>query len=252
MPRVGNLHTQVVNELGRAIVSGRLAAGTVLPSEAELAAEMGVSRTVTREALKSLAARGMVMARPRAGTRILASDRWSGLDPDIIRWRLTGDDRLERLRELLELRLLVEPAAAGLTAERADADRRQAIWRAFESIAAAREDPETWIEAAAEMHALILGGCGNELLASIGRLLRAAILESRHVARPALDELPPELAAPHASPGDEAWARDESIAAAIRDGDAGASEREMRGLLQRVAELYDYLIDRAATAGAPG
>ncbi len=252
MARAGNLHNQIVNELGREIVSGRLAAGTILPSEAELAADMGVSRTVAREALKSLAARGMVRARPRAGTRVLPSERWSCLDTVVLRWRLQGEDRLESLRELLELRLLVEPAAAGLTAERSNADRREAIWSTYESIAAAREDPESWIEAAAEMHALILGGCGNELVAGIGRLLRSAILESRHLTRPALDEVPPELAAPHASPVDEALARYESIAAAIRDGDAGAAESEMRGLLLRVGELYDYLRTRAATGGAPG
>ncbi len=251
MHKTGNLHTQVVNELGRAIVSGQFGAGTVLPSEGDVAADMGVSRTVAREALKSLAARGMVMARPRAGTRVLPSESWSCLDPDVIRWRLAGEDRLEHLQELLELRLLVEPPAARLAAERSDADRRQAIWRAFEAIAAAREHPESWIVAAAEMHAQILGGCGNELIAGVGRLLRSAILESRHVARPALDRLPPELAAPYESPVDEALARYESIAAAIRDGDPMAAEKEMRALLLRVGELYEHLNTQAAAEGAP-
>lgn len=249
MRRIGNLHNQVVNELGQAIVSGQLAAGSVLPTEGELAADLGVSRTIAREALKSLAARGMVMARPRAGTRVLPSESWSCLDPDVIRWRLAGDDRLEHLKELLELRLLVEPPAARWAAERSDPDRRLAIWRAFEAIAAAREEHERWIESAAEMHALILGGSGNELIAGLGLLLRSAILQSRHVTRPALDRLPPGSSAPYASPVDEALARYEAIAAAIRDQDAAAAEQEMRGLLLRVQELFEYLSTQSAEEG---
>ena len=249
MRRAGNLHSQLVNELGQSIATGQIVADTVLPSEGDLAAEMGVSRTIAREALKSLAARGMVRARARAGTRVLASTHWTSLDKDVIRWRLAGEDRLEHLKELLELRLLIEPAAAGMAAERSDSDRRQAIWLAFESLASARDDHEGWIEAADRMHSLVLGGCGNELIESLGLLLHSAVLESRQVTRPALDTLPADAAAPYASPIEEALARYRAIATAIRDGDSKAAETETRGLLLRVEELFEYLSTAPGTEG---
>lgn len=241
MKRSGNLYQQVVDELGRAIAVGELAEGTVLPIEADLARNLGVSRTVAREALKSLAARGMVRARPKAGTRVEPRERWSALDPDVIRWRLQGEDRVGYLKSLLELRILVEPSAARLAAERAEKERRQAIWQAFEALAAARNDPVSWIDAAAEMQELILDGCGNEVIAGLGRLLRSAVLESRHFTRPALDAVPRELAAPYASPVDEALARYEAVARAIRDQEPAHAETEMRSLLERVGQLLEHL-----------
>ena len=247
-----SLQRQLVDELGRRIVTGEVAPGTVLPTEADLAEENGVSRTVSREALKSLAARGLVAARPRAGTRVLPPEEWSCFDEDVMRWRLTGPRGLAHLADLLELRLLVEPAAARRVAERSEAQCRRAIWRCFESLEIARDDPEAWIEATARMHSLILGGCANDLISGLGKTLQSAILHSRHLTRPVLQEVPRDrVEAPHENAIDEALARYRAIASAVRDGNGDRAEREMRRLLERVGDVYEYL-DSSSAEGDRG
>ena len=96
------IHRQVVEALAHRIVSRGLAAGDALPTETELCSELGVSRTILREAMKFLAAKGMVEIRPKIGTRVRPPDRWNLLDADVIGWRaeMGPDDQL--IRDLIE------------------------------------------------------------------------------------------------------------------------------------------------------
>ena len=98
-PRRG-LHGRVVDELGREIVGGRWMAGSPLPNEDDLAAELGVSRTVVRESIKVLQAKGLVEVRPRTGTRVRARRAWHLLDADVVGWLFADMERGEDLREL--------------------------------------------------------------------------------------------------------------------------------------------------------
>ena len=82
------LHGRVIQDLGQAILSGEFAPGSTLPGQEECCARLGVSRTVLREALRVLAAKGLVDARPKAGTFVLPRENWNFLDPDILEWRL--------------------------------------------------------------------------------------------------------------------------------------------------------------------
>src|SRR5919108_4693168 len=108
-PRRG-LHGAVVHEIGVRIVRGELEPGDTLP-ENGLLDESGVSRTVLREAIKVLAAKRLVESRPKTGTRVLPRGDWNLLDPDVLAWQLEAGPNRRFLRDMLELRRLIEPAA---------------------------------------------------------------------------------------------------------------------------------------------
>ena len=86
------------------VVSGTIAEGTVLPRESELAANHGVSRQAIREALKVLAAKGLVVSRRRAGTRVTARQSWNLLDPDILAWQFAVSPMERFFRDLFQVR----------------------------------------------------------------------------------------------------------------------------------------------------
>src|SRR5207247_3167418 len=118
-PRRG-LHGAVVHDLGLRIVQGELEAGESLPTEEELSSELTASRTVLREAIKVLAAKRLVESRPKTGTRVRQRAEWNLLDPDVLAWQLEAGPDRRFLEDTLELRGLIEPAAARLAAVRAN------------------------------------------------------------------------------------------------------------------------------------
>lgn len=122
-----SLHARLVDTLGRRVVADP---GLTLSPD-EIGAEFGVSRTVVRETLRVLEAKGLVSARPNVGTRVRPRTDWNLFDPQVIDWRLHGPQRADQMRELLELRAGVEPMAARLAAERAgeaDVAALRAAW----------------------------------------------------------------------------------------------------------------------------
>src|SRR3954463_11258913 len=114
-----NLTFGLLDALGRAIVTGAYE-DKRFPTEAELATEHAVSRSVTREAVKMLTAKGLLTARPRKGTSIQPASSWNLFDPDVLRWPLERKFSLELLRQFSDLRIAIEPAAAALAAKAAD------------------------------------------------------------------------------------------------------------------------------------
>src|SRR5882762_613163 len=122
-----SLHGRIVHAIGRRILSGDLRPGELLPAEPEL----GASRTVVREAVKVLAAKGLVESRPKTGTRVRPPASWNLLDPDVLAWQQEGTPQPIFLRKLTEVRLIVEPAAAELAARRARAPELTTLDGAF-------------------------------------------------------------------------------------------------------------------------
>src|ERR687887_1744910 len=128
-PRRG-LHGAVVHEIGVRILDGELKPGDTLPDNGSLT-ESEVSRTVVREAIKVLAAKGLVESRPKTGTRVRRREDWNLLDPDVLAWLQDDDVSEEMLRKLTEVRRIIEPAAAELAAARAGAREIAAMQNAF-------------------------------------------------------------------------------------------------------------------------
>ncbi|WP_307796116.1 FadR/GntR family transcriptional regulator [Amycolatopsis sp. 195334CR] len=172
------IHGQVVEWIGRRIVSGELSYGSRLPNEAELAAQLKVSRGGVREAVKALAAKGMVDARPRLGTRVRPRNEWNLMDREVIDWH--GQVAApEFLNDLLELRLMVEPGAAQLAAERATPEQVATLEAAYAGMAehAPRlpEQEQSFVDADLTFHLTLLRASGNQLIEQLGRLLETSL-----------------------------------------------------------------------------
>ncbi|MFN4207238.1 MAG: FadR/GntR family transcriptional regulator, partial [Agrobacterium albertimagni] len=118
-----NYHSHVINEIGAGVISGRYPIGTTLPNDAELMEEFEVSRTVLREALKTLEAKGLLEARPKVGTKVAKKSRWSLYDPQVLAWHLEAPVDAEFLSGLHEVRRSLEPQAAAEVARRRTADQ---------------------------------------------------------------------------------------------------------------------------------
>ncbi|BCL32397.1 GntR family transcriptional regulator [Streptomyces aurantiacus] len=173
------MYQRVVDELGRRIVAGVWEPGDPLPVENALAAEIGVSRGVLREAVKALVAKGMLHIRPRTGTRVLPPEHWNHLDRDVLRWKQAGD-AAALLRDTGELRRIVEPEAARLAAERAGPDDVRALHDALAAMeaAAAESGRSGYVEADIAFHRALLDAGGNRLLGSLGRAVDIALEHS--------------------------------------------------------------------------
>jgi DNA-binding FadR family transcriptional regulator len=158
-----SLHEHVVDELGGRIVRGELKADGMLPIEDDLVKAFGVSRTVIREAIKVLARKHLLEVRTRTGTRVLPSASWNHLDPDILRWRFASALDAKFVSDVIELRRVVEPAAAELAAARATPSAVHAIEAALHDMATTT-DVNAHHAADLRFHLCILEAAGNDLL----------------------------------------------------------------------------------------
>ena len=165
-PPVG-IHAGVVHGIGRRIVAGELAAGEILPEQGELSRILGVSRTVVREATKVLATKGLVESRSKRGTVVLPRSEWQLLDPDVLSWLTEAGLDPAFLRNMFEVRKIIEPAAVRLAAQRATPDELAAIQAAFEAMAEA-PDESTYLDADVRYHALLLAATHNDQLVHLG------------------------------------------------------------------------------------
>src|ERR1700753_1743998 len=116
--RATSSHDKIAAILGTEILQGVHRPGTNMPPEHDLIERFQVSRTVLREVMKTLTAKGLVASKARVGTRVLDPGSWNYFDADLLAWRVRlGLDDEFRL-SLTEIRRAVEPVAAGLAARR--------------------------------------------------------------------------------------------------------------------------------------
>jgi DNA-binding FadR family transcriptional regulator len=169
---------QVVKRVGTDIISGRMKPDQALPREAEWAEELGVSRTVLREATKVLISKGLVRSRPRAGTKVRADKDWNILDPDVLGWRVEAAPREQLVRELFELRRILEPAIAARAAEKASQADIDALAAAYAAMVRTADDEESFIEPDAEFHKTIVRSVENRMVDALGNIIDAALTMS--------------------------------------------------------------------------
>ena len=169
------IHQQIARQLGIAIVSGKHPPGSAFGGEIEQSEAMGVSRTAYREAMRILTAKGLLESRPRAGTHITPRNRWNLLDPDILAWMFSEDPDPQFVRDLFELRGIIEPAAAALAAERRSDKQLAGMRSALATMAEHGLSDEMGQAADREFHRLILEASGNEALATLAGSVGAAV-----------------------------------------------------------------------------
>jgi DNA-binding FadR family transcriptional regulator len=214
------LHGQLVQQLGQMIVAGEVGAERPLVPE-EIGQRFAVSRTVVRESLRVLEAKGLVSARPNVGTRVRPVADWNLLDPDIIEWRACGPQRDAQRRELFELRWGIEPLAANMAACR---NHPEVVRRLTEVVvimqrSVAQPDPMTYARADAEFHSLLLQVAGNRMLEHLAGIVASALQVSG--GHPAGCE--------HLS--DASVALHSKLVDAVAAGDGEGAEAAMRSLL---------------------
>lgn len=171
-------HDGIARALGQEILTGVHAPGANLPPEAELMARFGVSRTVLREVMKTLSAKGLVMLKTRIGTRVLNSSNWNLFDAELLTWRVEIGVDADLRRSLAEIRRAVEPAAAALAAERrtrAQIDHLRDCVRRMGLSGASREK---FAEADLEFHLMIGVASGNPMMRSLAAVIEAALFAS--------------------------------------------------------------------------
>jgi len=229
------LHDQVVHLLARRILREELAPGDILPNESDLCAELGVSRTVLREAIKVLASKGFVQTRTKVGTRVQPRSSWRTLDPDMLAWQYEDaehDDHL--LRNLLDVRRAIEPACAELAALRANEKEIAAIAAAYRRMEQTLAHTREFIQADMEFHAAIIAACQNELLDQLSLTIEAALGATRRITTQfpgsSLTSLPLHRA----------------VLDAIQGRDPAAAHRRMRDLIDSAAGDIARVADAAA------
>jgi DNA-binding FadR family transcriptional regulator len=169
------LHGSIARDLGLLIVTGRYRPGHVLAGEVEASEKLEVSRTAYREALRILAAKGMVHSRPRVGTRVSPSDQWHLLDPDVLSWVFSGEPEPEVLHGLFELRSIIEPAAAALAATRRSQAQLDTMRRSLDAMSLYTLNKEEGRAADNAFHAALLRATCNPFMVSLTNGVAAAV-----------------------------------------------------------------------------
>nr|WP_307258560.1 FCD domain-containing protein [Paraburkholderia graminis] len=213
-----DLHGRVAHLLGTAILRGDYAPESILPREAELMGTLGVSRTVLREALRTLTSKGLIESRPRVGTRVRPRHAWNLLDVDVLDWYSRVAEPMQFALKLQEMREMIEPYAAGLAAASHADDTFGALAAAHAAMAAARNVDE-WVRADLQFHLSVLIACRNELLIPLGTLIERTL------------EAQLRLNAKRAEVFNASLAEHTAVFEAIRERDAAAARDAMARLL---------------------
>ena len=172
--RKSSLHHQVAQDIGARILKGEFAPGDLLPNEAESCRAYGVSRTAVREAMKMLTAKGLILSRPKIGSRVQPRDSWNLLDRDVLVWYCAAAERNHFLASMQQVREILEPEAAALSATNHTAAQLKAIEVALAGMRDAT-DFIAWNAADVKFHLAILWSAGNELLVPFGFLIESAL-----------------------------------------------------------------------------
>ena len=172
-----------VSDLGIRIVGGEWAPGQGIPKEADLCAEMGVSRTVIREAFRIIGAKGLIRSRTSDGTRVQPRSEWRLLDPDVMDWRIKACDTKSLLEDLLKVRLVLEPGIVFEATNSASESARQRVRAAMEWKRDVYRTPDTqyakrrtrFIDSDLEFHRALLASVESDLLLQLFAVIEAAL-----------------------------------------------------------------------------
>ena len=217
----------LMRSLGQSIVTGEFE--TVgFPTEAELCTKFGASRTVMREAVKMLSAKGLVSSRQRQGTRVEPVENWNLLDPDVLRWLMERPFSNKIFLEFTQMRLAIEPTAAALAAQVQDKLAIAAIREGLEAMVSTAGDQDAALQADIDFHVAILKASGNPFFWRLKPLINNALRLSI--------ELTNKISGHTAD-----IASHEAILVAIEKGDAVAAEQASESILKESLKLIETI-----------
>ncbi len=170
-----NVYAYIAHRLGCEIVAGIFPPGTLLPNEAEMRSRFAVSRTALREAYSVLAAKGLILPRPKIGTRVRPKSDWNMLDPEVLTWHLEAVPNEEFISELYTLRHMIEPEAAAAAAITASPTTVEQMSAAFADMVRFKNGAGDLISADLRFHLGMLNATGNHFVGAFGSLIYAAL-----------------------------------------------------------------------------
>ena len=214
---------RTVETIGKAIVTGHYD-NRQFPIEADITKAHGVSRSVTREAIKMLTAKGLLSARPRTGTVVEPPASWNLFDPDVLRWSLERKLSVELLRQFNQLRIGIEPEAAALAATVRNEAALTSIWEGLAAMRDAESRAGDALEADIAFHVAVLRATDNPFYVQLRNLVATALRVSIQFTN--------RIKGHSASIADHA-----AVAEAIADRDSEAARRAMRKIIGDVLSL---------------
>jgi DNA-binding FadR family transcriptional regulator len=227
-------HDNVVEGLGRAIVSGAYRAGDMLPGKEELGARFGVSHTALREGLQTLAAKGLIGAKTKIGTWVLEARHWNMFDSDVLAWRLAKGADPDFVASLFEVRQAFEPVAAALAAQRRSEADLADLRLHVASMAASFGDKQRFTDADVAFHLRVLDASGNPIMHSIGAVIATALAAAFELSAPTDDRALEE----------NAHRQHAHIVDAIAAGSSQAAADTMMRVIRQGWITYTHLRDR--------
>ncbi|TPG55549.1 FadR/GntR family transcriptional regulator [Ewingella americana] len=167
-----NLSYLLAEKIAQRILSAEYAEGSILPGEIELGEIFGVSRTAVREAVKILAAKGMLLPRPRIGTRVMPQGNWNFLDQELLNWWMTRENFDQVMSHFVVLRRALEPQACALAAITASKEQKEQLSLYMDEMRRLHAcfDRERWISVDTQFHQLIYEAGNNPFLTSFSNL----------------------------------------------------------------------------------
>lgn len=229
-PAARNYHSYVINEVGRAIVSGAMPVGSSLPGDAEMMDRFGVSRTVLREALKTLEAKGLVEARAKVGTRVLPQSRWNLFDRQVLAWKLESGPSAGFLAAFQTVRASLEDQSARLAARHREAEHVRLLHYWLNQRAVMAHQPEPFAMAEFEIHRVLAEASGNPFLRAATAMMEFGVAVAVKARLQGEQEAPPGGLAEALAPIYEA------LVQAVERGDAEAAAVAMARLVDLPAD----------------
>jgi DNA-binding FadR family transcriptional regulator len=184
MPRLSRLaleraqssHDQIAATLGTELLKGLYTPGGNMPSEPDLIARFQISRTVMREVMKTLAAKGFVISKTRVGTRVRDPVYWNYFDADVLAWRVRLGLDEEFMNSLTQVRRALEPAAAALSAQRRSSTDVARLRECVRQMARTDHTRQSFAEADLDFHLAIGNASGNPLMRSMASVIETALV----------------------------------------------------------------------------
>lgn len=226
------IHGTIARDIGIRIVSGIHQPGEILNGEVAASDQLHVSRTAYREAVRILAAKGLVESRPKTGTRVSERSKWHLLDPDVLSWLFEFEPDEGMLAALFELRKIVEPEAAALAARRREPDQLERMERALDAMGAHTLGTEEGRAADQDFHAALLDASGNPFLTTLTSSVGAAVAWTT-VFKQRIDPQPRDPVPDH-----------QHVYEAVAAGDPAAAHGAMTKLLEMAFEDTTRAKDR--------
>ncbi len=174
--RAVSSHDQIAAVLGTEILKGSHHPGKNMPAEIDLTRRFQVSRTVVREVMRTLSAKGLVVSKTRVGTRVRDPAHWNFFDADVLAWHVYGGVDEKLLEGIRQVRRAMEPVAAALAARRRSTADIRRLRELVRQMGRSGHTRQSFAYADLDFHVAVGSASGNPLMHTMASVIEAALL----------------------------------------------------------------------------